>query len=723
MKAWLSWAVLFLCLGGAQSAAVAQKTPAQQTVAVVVVDAHTEPAQPVPTVRVALGYLDGTLLVTDARDVTNPRGQAWLDVSEDTAQRGNLRIEITGATNLVIYQPADGQVTVPPTAFTVKMLPKGSPELLGPAQIEAMLHRMSLEIAGLEKKNSALQSQANTTQQQKPDLGAAIAAWAFADGFSADKVNQQVEQWAQGIQKQPNQATAGQKALAELALKHYAIAAQFFTEAGEADKQQLSDENAQEQALEAQAKALQAAQQALFDKARASLRQLLDHSQQAAGAYQLNLQYHQATQTLESAEADAQAEYKRHTDDRGLHELWLEAISNATIARRKEGEVAPADRSLTLLAQAAEDFELLSRDYTTMGDRQAAAEAQDGSGDALADAGTRASAEKAMALLDQSVEAYHSALKVYTKAELPRDWAKTQNDLGFALMREGERATGDQAMALLDQAAEAFRNALEVDTKADLPQDWALTQIGLGLTLAKKGERATSDKSIALLDESVDAYRNALTVYTEADQPQDWARTQMDLGNALLRESWSAPDDKATALLDQTVQAYRNALEVYTKAGLPQNWAMTQNDLGIALESESERSKGEKAEALLDQAVNAFRNALEVYTKAGLPQSWAAVQCDLGSTLAREGERATGDKAKALLDQAAQAFRSALEVDTKADLPQSWAMMQLNLGSALVDEGELATGDEAKALFDQAVEAYRNALRSTPKPICLRTGR
>ena len=188
MKTQVSWAVLLLWLCVAQGAAIAQKAPAQRTVAVVVADAHTEPSQPVPTVRISLGYLDGSVLVTEARDVTNPKGQAWLDVSEDAAQRGGLRIQIDGASGLVIYQPADGQLAALPATISVSMLPKGSPALLGPAQIQAMLHRMSLQISGLQKKNVALAGQANSTQAnteqasaaqaQKPDLGAAVAEWA-----------------------------------------------------------------------------------------------------------------------------------------------------------------------------------------------------------------------------------------------------------------------------------------------------------------------------------------------------------------------------------------------------------------------------------------------------------------------------------------------------------------------------------------------------------------
>jgi len=652
MKAPASWAVLLLCLSCAASAAVAQKIPAQQNVAVVVVNADVQPAQPVPTVRVSLGYLDGSVRVTESRDVTNPRGQAWLDVSEDAAQRGGLRVEIDGATNLVIYQPADGQLAALPATIKISMLPKGSPALLGPAQIEAMLHRTLVQVNSLQKQVSALKAGAAQGQGQQADLGAAIAAWAQANGFSSGQVDQQVQQWAAGIQKQSGQATAEQNALAELALKHYAAAAQLFNQASDADRQEIGAEDAEEQALQAQVKALQAAQQGLLDKQRSSLRQLLDHSEQAAGADQLSLKFHEATQALETAAATAQAEYKKHPDDNGFHELWLRAVSGTAKARRKEGEVAPADRSLPLLTQAAGEFQSLANEYSTLDDRPEIAAAQGG--------------------------------------------------LGMALVREGERAGGDKAMALLDQAVQAFQMALEVRTKAALPQDWAWTQNGLGLALWDEGIRSGGDKAMALLDEAVQAYKSALEVRTKTDLPQDWAQTEMNLGDALLAEGERAGGDKAMDLLDQAVQAYRSALEVETKADLPQGWAWTEHDLGVALVDEGERAGGDKAMALLDQAVQAFKHALEVETKADLPQDWARTENNLGYALTDEGERNSGDKAIALFGQAAQAFRGALEVYTKADLPQDWARTEANL-QGLYHDGSFQFADAlniAKELAD-----------------------
>ena len=427
-------ALLLLGAAGAGVFAAAQKPP-QQNVTVILLNTHEQPPQPVKAVRVSLNYLDSSVMVTDAQQVTNSQGQALLVVSSGVAQRGDLRIEITGAADLVIYQPADGQINALPATVKVSLLPKGSPALLGPAQIEAMLHRTLLQVNSLQRENRALKSQAAQAESQKPDLSAALAAWAQANGFSSAQVDEQVEQWAQNIQQQAAQATAEQKALAEVALKHYASAAQLFNQAADSDAGQLDAE-----------------EQAFLNARRDKLRQLIGDREQAASAFQLNLQYHQATQTLESAVATAAAEYKKHPDDKGFHELWLRALLSAADARSKEGVVSPASDSLRLLAQSADDEQMLAREYAALGDRQGGAAAQDRLGIALMREGERAGGEKSAALLEQAVEAFRNALEVYTKADLPRDWARTQNNLGISLQDEGERAGGDKAIALLDKA-------------------------------------------------------------------------------------------------------------------------------------------------------------------------------------------------------------------------------------------------------------------------------
>src|ERR1039458_7374823 len=65
-----------------------------RTDTVVVVNAHSDPSQPVQGVRVSLIFVAGSEKVTDARDATNRAGQALLIVSPEAAQRGDLRIEI-----------------------------------------------------------------------------------------------------------------------------------------------------------------------------------------------------------------------------------------------------------------------------------------------------------------------------------------------------------------------------------------------------------------------------------------------------------------------------------------------------------------------------------------------------------------------------------------------------------------------------------------------------
>ncbi len=680
---------ILLGVGCAAFRALAQNTP-QQNVTVVLLNAHEQPPQPVKAVRVSLSYLDSSVLVTDAQQVTNSQGQALLLVSPGVSQRGDLRIVVTGASDLVIYQPADGQLPALSATVKVSLLPKGSPALLGPAQIEAMLHRTLLRVNNLQKEVSALKQAA---QNQTLDIGPALEAWAQANGFSVAQVNQLVQQWAQSIQRQSAQATAEQKALAEIALKHYASAAQLFDQAANADSDQLDAE-----------------EQAFLNGRRDKLRQLIGDREQAAGAYRLNLQHHKATQTLESAEATAAAEYKKHPDDKGFHELWLRALSAVADAHESEGTVSPADVSLPLLAQSVADQQVLMREYAALGDRTEGATAQMGLGGALDSEGERASPDQAADLLGQAVQAYQSALQVFTRADLPQDWAKTQGNLGGALKDESENASADKAAALLDQAVQAYQNALQVFTKADQPREWAAAQLDLGDTLTAEGELADGDKAAALFDQAAQACGRALEVLTKTATPQYWAVTQVNLGKALEDEGELVGEDKAAALFDRAVQADQNALQVFTMVDMPQEWAATQVNLGNTLQDEAGLAGGEKSAALLDQAVLAYQSALQVFTKAGLPQYWAGTQKYLGTALEDEAERASGDKAVALLGQAVLAFQNALEVYTKANLPQNWASIEDYLGAALLNEAQHTSGDKAAASFDQAAQAYQNAL-------------
>ncbi len=738
--------------------ALAQKPAPQQQVTVVVDDANSQPPQPVKAASVSVMFQQ----VTDARGVTNSNGQVLLQVSPGAGQQSNLRVEISGAGNLVIYQPPEGALTALPPTVNVSLLPKGSPALLGPAQIQAMLHRMSLEVSSLEKQNTAMQTQLNASQQSKPDLGGAIADWAQANGFSAAQVDNQVQQWAESIQKQSAQATDEQKALAQLALKNFGAAAQLFGQASNAQLQSVNAVDSQMQALAAQVKALQAAQQALAAQQIAQLRPFLQSSEQEAVSYQLNLQYREATQALETAEAKLHAEYKTFSDP-GIQSLWLQSVADTAAAHWMEGQVTSADQSIPELAQAASEFQTLAGEYTTLGEPQLAAEAQSNVAVVLLSEGVRVSGDQAMAMLDQAKQAYISALAVYSKANAPDDWALAENNLAVVLLQEGSRVTGDQALSLLDQADQAVQSALEIRTKDAKPDDWALSQIVLGNVLLNEGMRTDPAKAVPVLQQSVQALENALSVFTRTDHPLEWSEGQIFLGSAFNNLGLRSSKDQVMGFSDKAVQAYQQALQVLTEANSPQEWAQTKLSLattlitesyvsadkastlldeavadlgdagkvftsssqlaqpwassqvllGNALYFESMNAKGDdaKALALLQQAEQAFRNALQIYSPGGnLAQFWALTQMGLSYALTGEAERMDGDKSVDLLNQAVQGFQAVLQVFTRND-PQQWAGAQLGLGVAFLLQAERSPADKQSSLFDQSAQAYQNALQ------------
>jgi hypothetical protein len=319
MKQSVQYLGILACL--AAPAAVCQRPP-QRELSVVVVNAHADPSQPVQGVRVSLSFVAASEKVVDARDATNRSGQALLLVSPEAAQRDDLRLEISGVSDLVVFQPADGQLSGLPSNVTVRLLPKGSVLLLGPPQIEAMLQRMSIQNRAKNQEIHALKAELAAAQSQKPDdLTAAMSEWAKANGFDAGDVDKQVQQWAEDIQKRKDQATANEKALAELALKHYGVAAQLFDQAADDDQRELEE-----------------SKQRFLEEDRRLLRASVDKKFQSANAYQLNLQFHQATLTLTQARDRAAAEHGQYPDDAALRSIWLDAVLRLANARRDEGD-------------------------------------------------------------------------------------------------------------------------------------------------------------------------------------------------------------------------------------------------------------------------------------------------------------------------------------------------------------------------------------------------
>ena len=462
----------------------------------VVVNAHADPSKPVEGVRVSLSFVAGAEKVVDSRDATNRSGQALLLVSPEAVQRGNLRIEITGVTGLVVFEPADGQLNGLPATITIKMLPQGSLALLGPTQIEAMLHRLSLQNKHLEQENRVVKGELAAAQGQKPDdLAQAMTEWATANGFAAADADKRIQEWAKEIQTRKDQATAEQQELAELALKHYAVAAPMF-------HKDATDRFA----------ALREKQQRDREEDRKEFQAAVDKQYQSANAYQLASQYHQATQVLEDTRDEAAEQHRISPEDPAYRSIWLDTVLRLADARKAEGASGKASESAALLAQSIKDYRELLKERSAQAERQDWARAQTNLGLALSDQGERSSGAEATELLAQSVEAYRAALEVYTKADLPQDWARTQNNLGIALKDQGTRSSGAEATKLLAQSVEAYRAVLEVYTKADLPQDWAMTQSNLGIALRVQGERSSGAEATELLSAAASAFESVLEV-------------------------------------------------------------------------------------------------------------------------------------------------------------------------------------------------------------------
>jgi tetratricopeptide (TPR) repeat protein len=675
---------------------------------VVVVNAHADPSQPVQGVRVSLSFVAGAEKVVDSRDATNRSGQALLLVSPEAVQRGNLRIEITGVSDLVVYLPADGQLNGLPSTVTVQLLPKGSILLLRAPQIEAMLQRLSLQNNAKSQQIRALKGELAAAQSSRPDdLTAAMTEWGRANGFEAADVDTQVHQWADNIQRRKDQATVGQRALAELALKHYGEAAQDFDKRADDAGQSLDSLDKDDEEF---ARRVKEHEQKALDDRHKQMVEYVDAKLQSSNAYQLNLQYHLATQVLDQARDRAAAEHTKYPEDAALRSIWLDAIGRAAEARVAEGEIAKAADSPLLLSRSIDDFQTLIHAYTAPEERQNWAATQNDLGSALQGQAERASGAPATDLLAQAVEAFHAALQVRTRADQPEVWALIQNNLGVVLWDQGKTSLGKRANDPLAQAVAAFQAALQVCTKAGQPELWATIQGNLGNALSDQGERGSGDLGTDALVRAVAAFRAALEVRSKANLPEDWATTQINLGTALVMQADRTDGAPGTDLLAQSVQAYRSALEVLTQANLPQDWAAAQGNLGVALRDQGERSSGAQATDLFAQSVEAFRSALEVFSKAGLPQGWAAAQSNLGRTLVDQGTRSSGAQATDLLAQAVLAYRSALQVDTKTDMTRDWEATQINLGLALTAQGERSSGAQAADLFAQAVKAYQAGL-------------
>ena len=686
----------------------------QRSISVTVLNVHFNPARPVERVLVELSYRDTLGPVSDTREVTNREGKCELIVSEGVENRGDLRITVTGATGLVIYRPAEGMLTGVPDTLVVTLVPMGSPELLEPAQIEAMLgdllqrqQNLSSQIRSSERALSAAEREKLMAEQQKQELEQRLNQLATAKGFSPDEFAERLHVWTEEVLNNPRRSTE-QEALARFNLGDYVAAANLFKNAAESNSLTSQSMEDNEETLRTHNLEI--------------LRNEMRDLEQSASTFQRGLDYHKATLVVQEAVEYAAKSHQKNPDDTARRSIWLMARQSEARALLEEGVVSPANLSMALLGQSIAQSKKLLQDYVLPQDNEYWAATQNDLGVALVKQAERSHGAEATDLLKQAVEAYRDALKVTTQQDVPQQWAATQNNLGSALATQAEQSEGAAATDLLKQALDALRNALKVYTQQDLPQEWAMMQSNLGQMLVEQGRESQGAAATDLLKQAVDAFREAFKVRTQQDEPQQWARTQNDLGVALVEQAERSHGATATDLLAQAVDAHREALKVYTQQDLPQPWAETENHLGVALDRQAvaldHQAHGSNGAVtdLLKQAIDAFREALKVRTQQDLPQPWAETQNNLGSALDDQAavlDQAHGSKGAVtdLLKQAVDAFREALKVYTEKNQPLQWAATQNNLGNALYHQAHGGEGAAATDLLEQSVDAYREALK------------
>jgi len=729
-------------------------------VIITVINKHVDPGQPVPGIRVTIDFVDGSQKITEARDRTNSQGQTELIISAEAQQRGDLHIEISDAPNLVIYQPGEGILTDVHPTLTIVLLPKGSPALLQPAQIEAMLNRLSR----LSIQNQQLQVSLTKAEHQKPDFDQLLHNWASTNGLPYDQVDQQMRAWANDVLEHRQEASLAKQAEAELALRNFENAAKLFQGAALTSKLALHRE-----------------QESYLIGRREALRSLFKESTQGADAFQLAHQYHQATQIMDDAVKEAAAEHQRYPEDAALRHIWFRAVRFTGLVRTEEGEKilsqesssenpAPLflkviDDCKSMLAQIDESTEpeqwtsvqfvigsaalylgVQVPNYKDAAEfRSQAVAAARATVDAsskqkdpkkwaeyanyyalmLATTSTysyhqgQLSEQQASESLSQAVDQLRSVLEIRTRSENPLDWANAQMLIGDILSLQSMRTSGKHATELLTQAEASTRAALEVFTKADHPEDWSMAERSLGNVLLARAQTTSGNQAHDLTLQGAVAIQTSLQGTARQKDPLDWANAQHSLADLLHTESKDFSGSQAIDLLTQSAVALRFELEVITKASAPLRWAEIQIDLGSVLTQLADRYNGQaqatQAADCQSQASTAYRAALEVFNRQNNPDRWARTQWALGAVLFAQSQTAAPNQSTDLLDQAAAAYTGALEVITMQTSPQDWGNMQTTLGQIRGAQGVHSSGPQAKEFFTQSAEALSAALQVAPK--------
>lgn len=537
---------------------------------VTVVSAEVDPAKPVDGALVQVTTLSGMDPGAHGWSKTNALGQANVPRGNmgDNGERQRIAVEPpASAASLVVYEPAGGLVDGLPQQLTVTMVTKGSDLLKRPGQVEARLNLLTLQNGKLTQKNRALTVEVQQQGQkltEEDGLSKAIQEWSSETGLSSEVLEQTVQEWARDIQKKGDAASLEQRALAELALRHYGEAAQDYQDSAaiDSDDAEASEKKRTEQIDQDWTKWVR-------------------KMEQSANLIGLDHRFEEQTALQRKVSEKMREQHEDYPKDPQLRDLWLEARTELAAGLEWEGQSGyqwdpdAAQKRIGALKQSIRTWEDLEADYGKTGDRETEAKMQCYLGDADRLLSERTDQpEEGRKLLQAAVDALQNSVETDPKLQSSDVWADCQMKLGVAYFTLSEATEGEPGRQLLLKAVNSHQDALQV--MANDPDAWTAARpreyMNLGNTFDDLAQRAARDDAHKLYAQAVDAYQHALQLESIEGSPQDWAETQENLGISYYRQSLQAPSQDARRLLQKAIEAHGNVLQVVTKQAQPHFW-------------------------------------------------------------------------------------------------------------------------------------------------------
>ncbi len=696
--------ILGLVLLSGWKAAIADE-PARD-VTVTVVKEQLNPVQPVAGVRVDLSFVDGSKKVTATNlKTTNPQGQMELSVSTE-ALGHDLTVEVSGVPGYVVYRPAGGLLLKVERTLKVGLVPKGSPALLEPAQLEAMLNRLSNQSLQIQQLKAAL----NKEKNEETPFDVALRAWAADHGLAYDELDTRMRQWSEDVLAHRSEASLVKQAEAELGLRHYEKAGILFQSAAAVSRTALHHD-----------------QESYLAGLRQDLRNEVQLDFKSASALQSARLFVEANNVSEDAKEEADVQHRHFPEDADIRHTWELTNLLALYARWKEAQQslvqAPGQGGAQAFASIVTDAKHMVNQVNSADDPQLWLYLNGVVVVSMIYLSEVSNAADAQQLREQALTFMKSAVDGYDKRSDPGAWAQMEILDGLVLLANVARGTTDghmsaqKALDLLTQAKSAFAATLEVYSRADRPSDWAQSKARLGDTLSLRAllNYSLGDKSTGTISEAEADYREALEATDKGTNPADWADLQGELAGLLANQARMADGPGAITLWQQAAATFRSQLEGLSKTDNPAKWANAEDALASALASEAELLSGQKAEQLYENALAAYRQVSEVFTKASFPQRWAKDQTELGQTLAKKVKADSPENASLDLKASEVAFKAALEIFTQEAYPQRWTAAEQGLAIVLGMEGARTSGDASRQLMLESASAYHALLAVYPK--------